>query len=109
MLFDDLLSKQAASDIYGMAKVVKRYGKDDGESAQMPGQQGRLNKAREWRIQLSLSGSAPVWLRRLRSKELVTAGDYVKDDEGKYEPWEGPRGFQAASFCREVYRPEGKN
>lgn len=86
---------------------MKRYSKHHSEA--LEGQQEKLKKAREWRIEISLSGSVPVQFRRLRSKELVTAGDYVRDDEGKYEPWEGPRGFQAASFRREVYRPEGKN
>jgi hypothetical protein len=54
----------------------------------------------------ALDGSTQF--RRLKSKELVLPGDYVKEGENSYQLWNGPRGFQAASFHKEVYRPQPK-
>jgi hypothetical protein len=76
----------------------------------MPGQPGRSRKLPEWQSQLvtNLESLPQVRFRRVRSDELVIPGDYIKDGEDRYEPWEGPRGFRAASFCKPVYRPERK-
>jgi hypothetical protein len=76
----------------------------------MKGQPGRSPKLAEWQSELviSLASWPEVQFRRVRSDELVIPGDYIKDGEERYEPWEGPRGFRAASFCKPVYRPEWK-
>jgi hypothetical protein len=42
--------------------------------------------------------------RRLKSREMVYSGDYVKDAARGFEPWEGPGGFRASSFAKPVYR-----
>ena len=76
----------------------------------MTSQPGRSRKLAEWQgvVVTSLENRPEVRFRRLRSDELVIPGDYIKDGEDRYEPWEGPRGFRAASFCKPVYRPEQK-
>ena len=42
--------------------------------------------------------------RRLKRRERVCFGDYIKDALRGFEPWEGPGGFQAGSFAKPVYR-----
>ena len=76
----------------------------------MKGQPGRSRKLAEWQkeVVMSLDGQSSVRFRRVRSHELVIPGDYIKDGEDRYEPWEGPRGFRAASFCKPVYRQKWK-
>ena len=76
----------------------------------MPVQTGRSRKLAEWqnKLVMSLDGRSGVRFRRVASNELVMPGDYIKEAEDRYEPWEGPRGFRAASFCKPVYRPEWK-
>ena len=82
----------------------------DGEVRAMKGQAGRSRKLAEWQNELvmSLDGQSGVRFRRVRFDELVIPGDYIKEGENCYEPWDGPRGFRAASFCKAVYRPEWK-
>jgi len=46
--------------------------------------------------------------RRLKFNELVSVGDYVAVNENQFEPWDGPRGFQAGSFVQPIYRPHGR-
>jgi len=74
----------------------------------MKGQPGGIRKLAEWQRELliSLESRPEVRFRRVRADELVIPGDYIKDGEDRYEPWDGPRGFRAASFCKPVYRPE---
>jgi len=74
------------------------------------GQPDRSRKPAEWEsdVVMSLDGRSGVRFRRVKSDELVIPGDYIKDGEDHYEPWEGPRGFRAASFCKPVYRAEWK-
>ena len=43
-------------------------------------------------------------LRRLKLRELVWFGDYIKDPSRGFQLWEGPGGFWAGSFARPVYR-----
>jgi hypothetical protein len=76
----------------------------------MQGRPGRSRKLAEWQsdVVMSLDSRSGVRFRRVRYDELVNPGDYIKDGEDRYEPWEGPRGFRAASFCKPVYRPEWK-
>ena len=45
-----------------------------------------------------------AWFRRLKSREQVWIGDYIKSASGGYEPWNGPGGFRADSFAKPVYR-----
>ena len=74
------------------------------------GQRGRSRKLAEWQQELvtSLESRPEVRFRRVRSNELVIPGDYIQDGEHAYQPWEGPRGFRAASFRKPVFRPEEK-
>ena len=76
------------------------------ETLARPGSSRR--KLAEWQsgVLMSLDSQSGVRFRRVRPDELVNPGDYIKDDEDRYEPWDGPRGFRAASFCKPVYRPE---
>lgn len=46
--------------------------------------------------------------RRLKFNELVSVGDYVAGKDNQFEPWDGPRGFQAGSFVQPIYRPHGR-
>ena len=42
--------------------------------------------------------------RPLKWNELVKRGDFVKDDNEGFEPWEGPAGFRADAFIKTIYR-----
>jgi len=42
--------------------------------------------------------------RRLKSNEVVSPGDFVKNGHHGFELWEGPSGFRAASFVKPIYR-----
>lgn len=46
----------------------------------------------------------PGHFRRLKSNELVCAGDFVANEGKAFELWEGPNGFQADSFVKAIYR-----
>jgi hypothetical protein len=52
----------------------------------------------------SAKAGIPKCLRRLRSSELVGAGDFVADEQTGIELWEGPNGFRADSFVKPIYR-----
>jgi len=69
---------------------------------------GRSRKLAAWQSELvtSLESRPEVHFRRVRPNELVVPGDYIKESEHNYQPWDGPRGFRAASFRSPVYRPE---
>ena len=71
-------------------------------------QRGRPRKGIEWQSELltGLGGSPQVRFRRLKSDERVMHGDYLKDGDSHYRPWEGPGRFRADSFVKKVYRPE---
>jgi hypothetical protein len=43
-------------------------------------------------------------LRRLKLRERVWSGDYIKDTSCGFQLWEGPGGFWAGSFAKPVYR-----
>lgn len=44
--------------------------------------------------------------RRLKRYELVTLGDFVADEHRGFKPWEGPSGFRADSFVKQIYRQD---
>jgi hypothetical protein len=46
----------------------------------------------------------PEKLRPLKWNERVESGDFVEDGRGGFEPWDGPRGFRADSFIKQIYR-----
>ena len=46
----------------------------------------------------------PKHFRRLKSDELVGAGDYIENERQGLERWEGPGGFRADSFLKPTYR-----
>jgi hypothetical protein len=50
----------------------------------------------------------PKGFRRLKFNELVSVGDYVEDESSGLQLWDGPRGFQAGSFVKPIYRPQRK-
>jgi hypothetical protein len=49
----------------------------------------------------------PKGLRRLNSNELVSPGDFVRNEHQGIDPWEGPSGFRADSFVKPIYRLDG--
>ena len=90
-----------------MAAIAKKHSKNGSEPLVLPAPPSHADRPADWPAQLAaLAG--PVQFRRLKSKELVLPGDYVKEGEDSYQLWNGPRGFQAASFHKEVYRPQPK-
>jgi hypothetical protein len=48
----------------------------------------------------------PESLRPLKWNELVRPGDFVADGRQGFEPWEGPSGFRADAFVKQIYRPQ---
>lgn len=47
---------------------------------------------------------AAAGLRRLEWDELVRKGDFVTDSHDGFEPWDGPSGFRADAFVKQIYR-----
>ena len=43
-------------------------------------------------------------LRLLKWHERVRRGDFVADGRQGFEPWEGPTGFRADAFIKQIYR-----
>ncbi len=52
----------------------------------------------------SAKAGIPRDLRRLKLHEIVSQGDYVANEQGGFELWEGPGGFRADSFVKAIYR-----
>ena len=52
----------------------------------------------------SAAAVAPKRLRRLKWNELVRRGDFVEDGRRGFEPWDGPAGFRADAFVKNIYR-----
>ena len=46
----------------------------------------------------------PMRFRRLKWNEVVSLGDFVRNEHQCFEPWEGPGGFRADSFVKTIYR-----
>jgi len=53
---------------------------------------------------LSLLPVAREHLRILKRNERVQRGDFVEDGRAGFELWEGPGGFRADSFVKQIYR-----
>jgi hypothetical protein len=51
-----------------------------------------------------VKAEAPKNFRLLKSHEIVSQGDFVVNEQGGFELWEGPRGFRADSFVKAIYR-----
>jgi hypothetical protein len=47
-------------------------------------------------------------LRLLRWNERVQRGDFVPDGRQGFELWQGPTGFRADAFVKQVYRRLGR-
>lgn len=47
-------------------------------------------------------------LRLLKWHERVRRGDFVADGRKGFEPWEGPSGFRADAFVKQIYRRLGR-
>ena len=54
--------------------------------------------------EVSAKADPPKGFRRLKWNELVRLGDFVVDEQGGFELWEGPGGFRADSFVKPIYR-----
>ena len=54
------------------------------------------------------NSSAPIVVaagfRLLAWNELVRRGDFVEDGRQGFEPWEGPSGFRADAFVKQIFR-----
>jgi hypothetical protein len=48
-------------------------------------------------------------LRPLKWDELVRRGDFVEDGNQGFERWDGPGGFRADSFVKQIYRRQGRH
>jgi hypothetical protein len=89
-------------------EVIKRNGQSVTNGSPKP---PRPAAGPEAAAKVALPGN----LRRLKWNELVCRGDFVADERQGFEPWEGPAGFQAASFLKPIYRltkavlPQDKN
>jgi len=46
--------------------------------------------------------------RPLKWNEGVSRGDFVEDGHQGFEPWEGPSGFRASSFVKQIYRRQNR-
>jgi hypothetical protein len=46
----------------------------------------------------------PTRLRPLQGNELVRRGDLIENGPAGYETWEGPGGFRACFFVKQIYR-----
>ena len=53
---------------------------------------------------LSAIALVPEHLRRLKWNERVRQGDFVEDGHHGFKLWDGPRGFRADSFVKQIYR-----
>jgi hypothetical protein len=49
----------------------------------------------------------PEQLRLLEWHERVERGDFVADDRQGFALWEGPAGFRADAFVKQIYRRLG--
>jgi hypothetical protein len=52
----------------------------------------------------SAMNPVPECLRPLKWNELVRRGDFIKDGREGFEPWDGPSGFRADAFIKQIYR-----
>jgi hypothetical protein len=50
------------------------------------------------------SVTAQERFRPLKWDERVRRGDFVEDGHLGFEPWEGPAGFRADTFVKQIYR-----
>jgi hypothetical protein len=55
-------------------------------------------------IKLNLKAGVPERFRRLKWNELVSLGDFVRNEHRRFELWQGPGGFRADSFVKPIYR-----
>lgn len=69
-----------------------------------PGRVCDQNNATMKQPEVSAKADAPKGFRRLKWNELVRLGDFVVDEQGGFELWEGPGGFRADSFVKPIYR-----
>ena len=46
----------------------------------------------------------PQRLRRLRWDEVVGRGDFVANERRGFDLWDGPTGFRADAYVRQIYR-----
>jgi hypothetical protein len=52
----------------------------------------------------SATARVPDCLRPLKWNERVQAGDFVEDGRQGFELWEGPSGFRADAFIKQIFR-----
>ena len=52
----------------------------------------------------SSTAAVAASFRLLEWNELVRRGDFVEDGHQGFEAWEGPAGFRADAFVKQIYR-----
>jgi hypothetical protein len=60
-------------------------------------------------MKLNLKALVPKRLRRLKWNERVSLGDFVRNEQRRFELWQGPGGFRADSFMKPIYRRDGSH
>lgn len=59
------------------------------------------------KITTATSVTALERFRPLKWDERVLRGDFVENGRQGFEPWEGPAGFRADAFVKQIYRRLG--
>jgi len=57
---------------------------------------------------IATSTTAEERFRPLKWDERVRRGDFVTDGRQGFQPWEGPPGFRADTFVKQIYRRLGR-
>lgn len=64
----------------------------------------KLNPETAKKNSAAVATDGPKQYRCLKWNELVSHGDFTKDEHRGFEPWEGPTGFRADAFVKPIYR-----
>lgn len=56
----------------------------------------------------AVKAALPEQFRLLKWNELVSRGDFIEDGHQGFEPWEGPSGFRAGSFVKQIFRRQNR-
>jgi hypothetical protein len=86
-----------------MSLRIESGSSDSGETPPKPPAPRR--NAKSPRASANSGGSESF--RRLKPDEMVRTGDFVADQNGGFEAWDGPGGFLADAFLKPIYRRNG--
>lgn len=67
-------------------------------------QEPEVNKTQRINKPAKSKKSGAKFMRQLKWNELVRSGDYVKAVRGGFALWDGPVGFRADAFVKQIYR-----